>query len=100
MPSTSEIVLAAIAILAVTAIALLVAPTFVWIRRRMAGPGEQQKDLKTEGTLDPKAIARELVSRTPATTDDEDNAEAIAAATGPVTTDPALEDRIIRIVSW
>jgi diguanylate cyclase (GGDEF)-like protein len=100
MPTTSEIVLGAIAILAVTAVALLIAPTFVWIRRRMAGPDEQQHEQKTEGTLDPKAIARELVARTPATTDDHDAADAAAAATGPVTTDPNLEDRIIRIVSW
>jgi diguanylate cyclase (GGDEF)-like protein len=98
MPTTSEIVLGAIAILAVTAIALLIAPTFVWIRRRMAGPDEQQREQKTEGTLDPKAIARELVARTPATTDD--SAADAAAATGPVTADPNLEDRIIRIVSW
>jgi diguanylate cyclase (GGDEF)-like protein len=99
MPTTSEVVLAAIAILAVTAIALLVAPTFVWIRRRMAGPAEQQTE-KTEGTLDPKAIARELVSRTPATADDDDNVDAVTAAIGPVNADPGLEDRIIRIVSW
>jgi diguanylate cyclase (GGDEF)-like protein len=98
MPTTSEIVLAAIAILAVTAIALLVAPTFVWVRHRMAGPGEQQQEQKTEDTLDPKAIARELVARAPAPADDDDAAD--AAAAGPVTSDPSLEDRIIRIVSW
>lgn len=99
MPTTSEIVLGAIAFLAVTAVALLIAPTFVWIRRRMAGPDEQQREQKTEGTLDPKAIARELVARTPATTVDDSAADAAAAA-GPVTADPNLEDRIIRIVSW
>jgi diguanylate cyclase (GGDEF)-like protein len=98
MPTTSEIVLAVIAILAVTAIALLVAPTFVWVRRRMAGPGEQQQEQKTEDTLDPKAIARELVARAPAPADADDAAD--AAAAGPVTSDPSLEDRIIRIVSW
>ena len=98
MPTTSQIVLAAIAILAVTAVALLVAPTFLWVRRRMAGASEQHEQ-KTEGTLDPKAIARELVTRTPAITDDDDAAESAAAA-GSTTADPALEDRIIRIVSW
>ncbi len=95
---TSQIVIAAIAILAVTAIALLVAPTFVWVRRRFARPGEQQLEQKTEGTLDPKAIARELVTRSPATAD-EDDAESAAAASS-VTADPGLEDRIVRIVSW
>lgn len=98
MPTTSEIVLGAIAILAVTAVALLIAPTFVWIRRRMAGPDEQREQ-KTEGTLDPKAIAREMIARTPAPTDDHAD-DAAATATGPVTADPNLEDRIIRIVSW
>ena len=99
MPTITEIVLAAIAILAVTAIALLVAPTFLWVRRRFAGPGEQQHELRTEGTLDPKAIARELVVRTAGPTDDDDRPEA-GAPLGPAAADPTLEDRIIRIVSW
>ncbi|MEO8273662.1 MAG: GGDEF domain-containing protein, partial [Chloroflexota bacterium] len=98
MPTTSEIVLAVIAILAVTAIALLVAPTFVWIRRRMAGPAEKPEQ-KMEGMLDPKAVARDLVKRTPAT-DEEDVAAEAAAAADSVTADPGLEDRVIRIVSW
>src|SRR5436190_22312823 len=94
MPIT-DIVLAAIAILATVAFALALAPTFVWVRRRMAGPGEQARELRTEGQLDPKAIERELVVRAgPTAVDDAvDDAAATAA-------DPTLEDRIIRIVSW
>lgn len=99
MPTISEIVIAAIAILAVTAIALLIAPTFVFVRRRMARKDEQ-KDLKTEGTLDPKAIARDLVVRTTGTTDDTDDAAEPLTPIGQAVADPTLEDRIIRIVSW
>ncbi|MBI2781257.1 MAG: diguanylate cyclase [Chloroflexi bacterium] len=99
MPTITEIVLAAIAILAVTAIALLVAPTFLWVRRRFARAGEQQQEPKTEGTLDPKAIARELVVRTAGQTVDDDGQDT-AAPLGPAAADPTLEDRIIRIVSW
>ncbi|MEO5703522.1 MAG: GGDEF domain-containing protein [Candidatus Limnocylindrales bacterium] len=99
MPTTSEIVLAAIAILAVTAIALLIAPTFVWVRRRMAA-SDEPKGLKTEGTLDPKAIARELVVRTAGGNDDADDAAEPLATLGQAVSDPTLEDRIIRIVSW
>lgn len=99
MPTITEIVLAAIAILAVTAIALLVAPTFLWVRRRFAGPGEQQHEQKTEGTLDPKAIVRDLVVRTAGPTDDDDGPEA-GVPLGAAAADPTLEDRLIRIVSW
>ena len=98
MPTTSEIVLAAIGILATLAFALLLAPTFVWVRRRMAGRGEQEGGTRTEGTLDPKAIANELAGRAVATTDDEATEPAVAM--GPAAADPGLEDRIVRIVSW
>ena len=42
MPSTSELVLAAIALLAIVAFALLLAPTFVWVRRRFASRAEEK----------------------------------------------------------
>jgi diguanylate cyclase (GGDEF)-like protein len=99
MPPTSEIVLGAIAILAVIAIALLIAPTFVWVRRRFAGSAEQQREVRTEGTLDPKAIAREVAGRAVGQADDVEAREPAAPAEQ-VTADPSLEDRIIRIVSW
>lgn len=96
MPSMSDLVLAAIAILATVAFALALAPTFVWVRRRMAGPGEQTRELRTEGALDPKAIERELGGRPGPTAVDEP----VDEPGGPPTADPTLEDRIIRIVSW
>ena len=96
MPTVSEIVLAVIAILAVLAVALLIAPTFVWVRRRMAG-ADREAEGKTEGALDPKLIAREIVARG-TTTDDEPHEAAVEQLQ--VSADPTLEDRIIRIVSW
>jgi hypothetical protein len=96
MPTISEIVLVAIAILAVLAVALLIAPTFVWVRRRMAGSDKEQ-ETRTEGALDPKLISRELTVRGNGA--DDEPAEA-AAEPAHVTTDPSLEDRLIRIVSW
>jgi diguanylate cyclase (GGDEF)-like protein len=99
MPTTSEIVLAAIAILAIVAFALLLAPTFVWARRRFFSATEPTKEPDTEGTLDPKAVTRELTVATRAANDDEANAEP-AISMGAATPDPTLEARIIRIVSW
>ncbi len=97
MPTTSDIVLASIGILASIAFALLLAPTFVWVRRRMAARTEEE-EVRTEGMLDPKAIARELTGRAPANVDEESNEPAVAL--GPAASDPNLEDRIVRIVSW
>lgn len=98
MPAISEIVLAAIGILATLAFALLLAPTFVWVRRRIAVRNDVAGGARTEGTLDPKAIANELASRAVATTDDETTEPVIAL--GPAAADPTLEDRLVRIVSW
>ena len=96
MPSISDIVLAAIGILATLAIALLIAPTFVWVRRRMTA--QNNPELRTEGALDPKAIARELAGKGGGNPEEEAAAEAATAL--PTATDPTLEDRVIRIVSW
>ena len=98
MPTTYQIVLAAIGILAVTALGLLIAPAVGWVRRRMTGNNEGQPEQRTEATLDPKAIARELVVRAAGTADD-DGLEPPAPPAQAVA-DPTLEDRIIRIVSW
>jgi len=76
MPSISDIVLAAIGILATLAIALLIAPTFVWVRRRMAP--QANPELRTEGALDPKAIARELAGKGGGNPEEEAAAEAAA----------------------
>jgi len=98
MPATSDLVLAAIGILATLAFAILLAPTFVWVRRRTAARSAQEQEAGTEGKLDPKAITNELAGRAVANTGDESNEPVIAL--GPAAADPALEDRIVRIVSW
>ena len=100
MPSISDIVLAAIGILATLAFALLLAPTFLWVRRRLT-KAEEERELRSEGMLDPKAIEKELANRrgvAAAAADEPD--EVAVVATGPTAADPSLEDRIIRIVSW
>jgi C4-dicarboxylate-specific signal transduction histidine kinase len=63
MPTTSELVLAAIAVLAILAFALLLAPTFVWLRRRLERRTDQDKEARTNGSLDPNAIEREAAAR-------------------------------------
>lgn len=100
MPFTlQEMVLIAIGILATTAIALLLAPTFLWLRRRLNPAKESERELKAEGMLDPKAVAGEASARAstaaPADPDEPDR-----AALDSVTSDPTLEDRVVRIVSW
>ena len=89
MPITSEIVLAAIVVLGLTAIALLIAPTLGWIRRRASSDGKQH-ELRTEGALDPKAIARELVVRAATTTDDASDGLEPAPPLAQVVPDPTL----------
>lgn len=99
MPTISEVVVAAIVILAVTALALLIAPTLGWARRRISDNDEQHREPRTEDALDSKATARELVVRA-ATTDDAADGLDPASPLAQVVADPTLEDRIIRIVSW
>jgi diguanylate cyclase (GGDEF)-like protein len=100
VPTISDLVLGVIVVLAITAVALLVAPAFGWVRRRTTGNVDQERERKTEATLDPKTIARELVARAAGRVDDAadglDRAPTIAQAAA----DPTLEDRIVRIVSW
>jgi diguanylate cyclase (GGDEF)-like protein len=99
MPTTSEIVLSAIGILGVTALGLLIVPAVGWVRRQMSNGNDVQREKTTEATLDPKTIARELVVRTAGTTDTaDDGLEPPPLAQ--VATDPSLEARLIRIVSW
>jgi diguanylate cyclase (GGDEF)-like protein len=96
----SDIILAAIGILATLAIGLLLAPVFVWGRRRFFNQGETAPETRTEGMLDPKLVATELVVRNGPQADDGDANTAAPAAAGSVTSDPSLEERVVRIVSW
>jgi diguanylate cyclase (GGDEF)-like protein len=100
MPNIAEIVLGAIVILGLTAVALLISPSFGWVRRRVSGSDDPQQEPRTEGVLDPKVIARELVVRAATTTDDAADGLEPASTLAQVVPDPTLEDRIIRIVSW
>ena len=101
MPDGS-VVLAAIAILASLGLALLLAPAFAWLRRRYVGPGEQDPNTRLEGMLDSqggndvaKPEARALVPIADARPEPN-----LADALGPTASDPTLEGRVIRIVSW
>ena len=67
MPQGPELVLAAIGIMATTAIALLLAPTFLWLRRRLFPVVEPDREQRAEGMLDPKAVASEGAWRANAT---------------------------------
>ncbi|HYK96574.1 MAG TPA: GGDEF domain-containing protein [Candidatus Dormibacteraeota bacterium] len=96
----SDIILAAIGILATVAVALLLAPMFVWARRRFFTRDDPAQETKPEGMLDPKLITNEMIVRTAPPADDGAAATAAAAAAGPVTSDPSLEERVVRIVSW
>ena len=96
MPSISELVLLAIAILAIAAFALLLAPTFVWVRRRF---DQSEKDVPAADSADSKALVTESVARS-ANLPGDDREFSPGADRSQVTEDPTLEDRVIRIVSW
>jgi len=98
MPNLSDVVLAAIAILATLAFALLLAPTFLWVRRRIAGKSESGREVRSEGMLDPRRIADEVAAGRAEPAADE--AELATAGIAASVSDPTLEDRVIRIVSW
>ncbi len=97
----SELVLLAIAVLAVVAFALLLAPTLTWARQRMAGREEaaRAEAVRAEPSVDSKAVAivNEAAARAVTPADDPD-----IPIVDPrqLTQDPTLEDRVIRIVSW
>src|SRR5215207_6885513 len=99
MPTLSELVLLAIAVLAILAFALLLAPSFLWIRRRIAAKDEVEQEMRSEGMLDPKAVSAETANRT-AVTPAADLDPAPQPGLDSIAGDPSLEDRVIRIVSW
>lgn len=97
--TATELVLAAIGLLATVSVALLVAPAFVWLRRRLSRA--PRPEAHSEASLDPQAVADEAAARAAArqpvlrSPDPETDRD----ATGP-TSDPTLQDRVLRIVSW
>ena len=99
MPSVSELVLIAIAILSIVAFALLLAPSFVWVRRRLSSTARKDREATAEEMGDPKGSS--------------ETSRALVLASGEpefvlppapdlrqAATDPTLEDRVIRVVSW
>ncbi len=97
MPSLSDLVLLAIAILAIAAFALLLGPTFVWIRRRFFDHAE--KDVRAEAGGDSKALVTESMARS-AVIPVDDPEFSLGGDRSQLAEDPTLEDRVIRIVSW
>jgi diguanylate cyclase (GGDEF)-like protein len=101
MPA-SELVLLTVGILAVIAIALLLAPTVGWARRQVFGIGGQ-RGTGAEGMHDPEASAGDASAQTGARAlmPVADHPEPLL--TGPLAqaaSDPTLESRVIRTVSW
>lgn len=103
MPAVPELVLAAIGIVAILALAVLLAPTVVWVRRRFLARGEQEQETRTDVMLDPQAIANEVTIKAAmknGATPPDEGVSTIAGPLDSVANDPTLEDRVIRIVSW
>ncbi len=106
MPS-SELVLLTIGSLAVTAVALIVAPTLAWAGRRLsfqaqgqegsiqvADPGAGAEDAGAKGT------SRALVPVAEQTDATEPHEPILTGPLATAASDPTLENRVIRIVSW
>ncbi|HEX3266070.1 MAG TPA: GGDEF domain-containing protein [Candidatus Limnocylindrales bacterium] len=99
MPSVSELVVLAIAILSIVAFALLLAPSFVWVRRRFSDRAGEAREAPAEGMADPKGATE--TSRALVVTDDDEDPELPLTPDAPqVKPDPHLEDRVVRVVSW
>jgi diguanylate cyclase (GGDEF)-like protein len=100
MPSVSELVILAIAILSIVAFALLLAPSFVWVRRRTSSSTVQDKEEPAEGMADPKGNPSETSRALVVSPDDEDLDLPLTPDAPQVKPDPNLEDRVVRVVSW
>lgn len=103
MPAVPELVLAAIGILATLAVVLLLAPTVVWVRRRLPARDEHEPETRTDVMLDPQAVANEVAVKAAMKNGAKPPEGALPPIAGPlesVANDPTLEDRVIRIVSW
>jgi diguanylate cyclase (GGDEF)-like protein len=102
MPA-SELVLLTIGILALIAVALLLAPTFAWAQRQLIGNRGQERGTGADGMDDQEASAGDAAASTGARAlmPVADHPEPLL--TGPLAqaaSDPTLENRVIRIVSW
>ncbi len=100
--NSTDLVLAAIGLLATLGVALLLAPGLVWLRRRIGG-APAEREARADLRLDSRAIADEAAAR--AVVRQHANGrgdEALEPSEGGTTTahDPTLQDRVLRIVSW
>jgi diguanylate cyclase (GGDEF)-like protein len=102
MPVAPELVLAAIGLLALMSVAIMVAPSFEGLRSRLVRR-EAQGETRTERMLDPDATANEVPKKATlrqALIPIDDVEPAVTGPLGTVATDPGLEDRVVRVVSW
>ena len=102
MPA-SELVLLTVGILGLIGVALLLAPAFAWARRQFFGNGAPVRDTGAEGMHDPEASVGDAAEKngSRALMPVADHPEPLL--TGPLAqaaSDPTLEYRVIRIVSW
>jgi diguanylate cyclase (GGDEF)-like protein len=102
MPA-SELVLLTIGSLAVIAAGLLAAPTLGWVRRKVRGGGSRVRGTGAEDMHEPGANAGDASANSGprALMPVADHPEPLL--TGPLAqaaSDPTLESRVIRIVSW
>ncbi len=103
MPALSNLILASIGILVFFAFAIFLGPT-VWAGRRVFGRGSEHGETRLggmpgteDGPRDDASAAAMSRALVPVADVDPDPP---AGKLGAVTSDPSLEDRVIRIVSW
>jgi len=95
MPA-SELVLLTVGTLAIVAVALLAAPTWGWVRRQLSGGG-QRGNMGEPGASTGDAGPNGSRALMPF----GDHPEPVLAGPfAPAASDPTLENRVIRIVSW
>ena len=102
MPGLPELVLASIGILAVLALGLFLGPG-LWASRRLLRRGVAEQQTWVEGMADSEGLPHDPSAKARSTAlvpVNEPDPGLPVGPLGPVTSDPSLEDRVIRIVSW
>ena len=102
MPTLSEVALVAIVILVTVAFVILLTPAFGPVRRALRG-NDSHVEATTEGMGEPQGAANDAPGN--ATTKAlvpvvEEVEPILTGALGAAASDPTLEGRVIRIVSW
>ena len=102
MPTLSEVALAAIVILVTVAFVILLTPAFGPVRRAIRG-NEPDVEATTEGMGEPQGGANDAAGKAASKALVPVVEEVEPILTGPLAqaaSDPTLESRVIRIVSW